>query len=324
GHIRTERELCCDDIAVSAGSGALTYARALAELESFRPAHFNTAIAANGGSLTYRIGRLLGQSPAASRTLSGPGVAMTAALLSATACALVAQSAATPKFEVASIKPSPPGEPPSMRVSPGGRLTVTNETLKYLVQFAYNVQDYQISGGPGWIDSAGYDILATPERAANPNPDNIGYFRRLLQGLLAERFRLTLQHTRQDLPEYALVVGPRGPKLKEREKWKDATDMRLSGGKGLMIGQQVTMGLVAQNLSARVGRPVEDATGLKGYYDFRLEWTPDETDGAPTPSDQTGPSLFTAIREQLGLKLESVKGPVEVLVIDHVERPTEN
>jgi uncharacterized protein (TIGR03435 family) len=99
-----------------------------------------------------------------------------------------------------------------------------------------------------------------------------------------------------------------------------------------MIGQQVTMALVAQNLSARVGRPVEDDTGLKGYYDFRLEWTPDESDSAPpgdsasapSPSDHAGPSIFTAIQEQLGLKLVPTKGPSEFLVIDHVERPTEN
>jgi len=219
-----------------------------------------------------------------------------------------------------------------MGVSPGGRFTATNETLKYFIQFAYNVQDYQISGGPGWIDSTGYDIVAPPERSANPNPDNIGYFRRMLQGLLEKRFKLTLQHTKKELPEYALVVSRGGSKLTEREKWKDATDMRLGGGKGRMIGQQVTMALVAQNLSARVGRPVEDDTGLKGYYDFRLEWTPDESDSAPpgdsasapSPSDHAGPSIFTAIQEQLGLKLVPTKGPSEFLVIDHVERPTEN
>jgi uncharacterized protein (TIGR03435 family) len=226
-----------------------------------------------------------------------------------------------PTFEVASIKPNQTGERPSMTASTGGMLRATNETLKYLIEWAYNVQDYQISGGPKWIDSAGYDIVAKPEHAYTPSQETIGYGRQLVQSLLEDRFKLTLRRTTKELPVYALVPGKDGPKLSGREKPANPTDARMSGGRGLMVGQRVMMWLLVQSLSSVVGRPVADETGLKQYYDFRLEWTPDEPTGA---LGDGRPSIFTALQEQLGLKLEARKGPVEVLVIDHVESPSEN
>ncbi|HEY3825200.1 MAG TPA: TIGR03435 family protein [Bryobacteraceae bacterium] len=235
-----------------------------------------------------------------------------------------------PAFEVASIKRNQTGERPRMTASTGGLMRATNETLKYLIEWAYNVQDYQISGGPKWIDSAGYDIVAKPEHAYTPSQETIGYGRQLVQSLLEDRFKLIIQHTKKELPVYALVAGKDGPKLTEREKPANPTDARMSGGRGLMVGQQVMMWVVVQSLSSVVGRPVADETGLKRYYDFRLEWIPYEPAGAPGDGgntlapDRSGPSIFTALQKQLGLKLEERKGPVEVLVIDNVESPSEN
>jgi uncharacterized protein (TIGR03435 family) len=233
-----------------------------------------------------------------------------------------AQSRPNPVYEVASIKPSQPGNRPSIRSASGsGRLNATNATMKALIGFAYNVRDYQISGGPNWLDSTGYDIVATPEHPVDPTPDNIDYFRQMMQSLLAQRFKLTVSRQTRELPVYALVVARDGPKLKEVEKWQKGADMRIRGGAGQMIAEKVTMPLLAQTLSNIAGRSVVDKTGLTGYYDFKLEWTPDEI-GQPSQGDR--PSLFTALQEQLGLKLDSQKGPVEILVVDHAEKASEN
>jgi uncharacterized protein (TIGR03435 family) len=242
-----------------------------------------------------------------------------------------AQEPNRPAFEIASIRPNSSGvRTGCCRVQPGGRLVATGATLKNLMQWAYGVQDYQISGGPTWLDSTGYDILAEPEHATNPTMDNRDYFGRMVQSLLADRFRLTLRRETKELPIYALVVAKNGAKLRALEKPQNATDTRLHGEKGQLIAEKVTMGLLAREvLSNALGRPVIDKTGLTAYYDFKLEWAPDE--GVPAPNgtreiggDRIGPTLFTAIQEQLGLKLESTKGPVEVLVIDHAEKPDAN
>ena len=169
GHIRTEREQCCDDVAVSVSGDVLTYARALAEMESARPAHFKAAMAANGGSLAHRIARLLGQSRPASPTLSGPGIMAAAMLLGITAFALFGQPAARPKFEVASIKPSQ--EQRFMMVRPlPGRLTAT-APVRLLMQNAYTVQPFQIVGGPAWINSERYADRGQSRRQRQPRPD---------------------------------------------------------------------------------------------------------------------------------------------------------
>ena len=144
----------------------------------------------------------------------------------------------------------------------------------------------------------------------------------MLQALLEERFQLTIRHELRDLPVYVLLVGTDGSKLKAGEKPDSPSDMRMSGGKGLMIGQGLPMAIVIESLSEILGRPVTDATALKGYYDFRLEWTLEESDAA-TPNNG-GPPVFTAVREQLGLKLEARKGPVDVLVIESAVPPSGN
>jgi len=238
-----------------------------------------------------------------------------------------AQSLPNPVYEVASIKPSQPGNRPSIRSASGsGKLNATSATLKALIEFAYNVQDYRISGGPNWLESTSYDIVAAPEHPVDPTPDNIDYFRQMLRNLLAERFKLTVGRQRRELPVYALVVAGDGPKLKEVEKWREGTGVRTRGGAGQLTAEKVTMTLLTQILSNISGRLVIDKTGLTGYYDFKLEWTPDEIGqpGQVVVEARDRPSLFTALQEQLGLKLEAQKGLVEVLVADHAEKASEN
>jgi uncharacterized protein (TIGR03435 family) len=143
---------------------------------------------------------------------------------------------------------------------------------------------------------------------------------------LADRFQLKLHRETKDEPVYALVVGKSGTKL-QQSSGNEASGFRgLRIGRGQFTGSVATLEMLTTALANQVGRPVLDRTGLNGSFNFKLEWIPDAAPGgdAPSPSDSTGPSLFTALQEQLGLKLESARGPVEILVIDHVERPGEN
>lgn len=234
-------------------------------------------------------------------------------------------------FEVASIKPNGSGDNRIMiRVLPGGRFTATGVTAKQLISQAYNLREFQISGGPGWIYSDRFDINAKaeglPERMA---PDQL---RPLLRSLLEERFSLKTHTENKDMPIYALMVGKSGPKLKANEG-SEAPMIRL--GRGQIDSKKTSMSMLAQHLAMQLGRKVVDKTDLPGEYDILLEWTPEPGQGSgpftgpPSPdalpaADSLGPTLFTALQEQLGLRLESQKGPVEVLVIDGVEKPSEN
>lgn len=222
-----------------------------------------------------------------------------------------------PVYDVISIKPNQSGGHPRIGAAPGGRLTATNVNLKLLIEYAYDLRGYQISGGPGWQESAGYDIVATVEHPVTPSLETRPYFQQLLQSLLADRFHLQVKLETKELPVYALTVGKDGPKLGGGEKPRDPAAMRMRGGPGQMIGERINTQILDEALSEVLGRPVVDKTGLTGFYDFKLEWTPDD-------SDTPGPSIFTAIQEQLGLKLEPQKAPVKVLVIESAEKASEN
>jgi uncharacterized protein (TIGR03435 family) len=357
GHIRTERELCCDDVAVSVTGDALTYASALAELESNRLTRFNAALAANGGSLADRIARLLGQSRPHVRTLPGPGLIASAILLVITALALFGQPSARPKFEVASIKPSP--QQGLMRLRPlPGRLTA-DASLRLLMQNAYTVQPYQIVGGAAWIGSERYELDAKTDSSASRAQMFL-----MLQSLLEDRFQLKIHRETRELAVYALLPARRGLKLpppKDGGCVQPAPDAPSDWVGGRMappaqgplpratcgvasvmlaapLGARIQGGKIAMPefirvLSMVLGRSVIDKTGFTGSFDLGLNFLPDEATPAmpPPPPDAAGappvsnnPSILTAIHEQLGLRLESTKGPVETLVIDHAERPTEN
>jgi uncharacterized protein (TIGR03435 family) len=260
-----------------------------------------------------------------------------------------------PSFEVASIKPNRSGDNHFFISFQPGRFTATGATTRFLIEDAYNVKDFQVSGGPSWINSERYDIDAKEEDSLVeelqklPPDQRAEQIRLRVQSLLADRFKLTLHRETKELPVYALVIAKNGPKLQEAKsgdtypKGMKGLDGRAHAGmmrmgRGQLTGQAIPLASLVHMLSQQLGRTVLDKTGLKGNYDFALQWTPDQsqpamlmgpeggkpgTDNAPPP-ESSGPSLFTAIQEQLGLKLESQKGPVEILVIDHVEKPSEN
>jgi uncharacterized protein (TIGR03435 family) len=222
-------------------------------------------------------------------------------------------------FEVASVKRLPPpvgGVRSSMNLSPG-RLTCSNVSLSKLIIQAYDVKNFQLSG-PDWLNSEIYDIAATMPPATSTDQVLL-----MLQSLLAERFQLKLHRETKEVPMYALVVGKSGSKLKEGEFGRSST----SAEPGQLTAQKIPMAKLADFLSNQLGNPVTDMTGMKGFFDFTLEWAPEARPGeaAATTDSVPGASIFAALQEQLGLKLETRKGPVEMLVIDHVEKiPIEN
>lgn len=142
----------------------------------------------------------------------------------------LALQAQTPTFEVASIKPSQTAGKPMMGAGRGGRVNATNVTLKYLILWAWDLRPYQISGGPPWLDSAAFDILATPEHPMDPSPENIEINFQMMRNLLADRFQLAVRMEQKELLRYALIHASNGPALKAVEKWQNPTDMRVRGG----------------------------------------------------------------------------------------------
>jgi uncharacterized protein (TIGR03435 family) len=220
----------------------------------------------------------------------------------------------TPAFDVATIKPSAPNDRGyTVYNDVGGGIKLENMTLKDLIAFAWDVRDFQISGGPGWINSTHYDISAKSQEV-----HGMMQLRPLVQPLLTERFQLVLHKGTKELSYYALVVGKNEAKLHASQA--SSPEMR-GGGKGELAARGIPLSMLAAQLADDLERPVLDQTGIAGNFNINLQWTPDN---AEQKSDPSRPSLFTAVQEQLGLKLESRKGPVEILVIDRAERPSEN
>ena len=214
-------------------------------------------------------------------------------------------------FEVASIKPTDPASGvQSGTASSVGRFEATG-TLKTFIWMAYGFQAFQVSGGPNWLNTDRFDISAKVAQSATPDER-----KRMLQALLAERFQLASHRETRELPVYALQVGRNGPKLQA------AIDEGMSAGRGSIKGNMQVSDLV-RHLSAILGRTVTDQTGLKGIYAVKLAWAPEGLT-AEAAADPAGPSIFTALQEQLGLRLEPSKDQVEIFVIDHAEKPSEN
>ncbi len=220
------------------------------------------------------------------------------------ACRLVAQAPAA--FDVASIKPyvsegNPGGEGSSTKALPGGRLSARNVTVRKLIRNSFGVDDFQILGAPGWIDSASYDIEAKTVGGVEITRDN---FPLLLQGLLENRFQLKFHRETQEMTEYALEVGKNGAKVKPHTD--DSTpSLSVNSRSGFVTLQaaKISMQDFAGTLRRQLGRTVVDKTGLKGDFDFEMKWSSDE---APEGS---GASIFTALKE-LGRGLVTKKGPV--------------
>jgi uncharacterized protein (TIGR03435 family) len=234
--------------------------------------------------------------------------------LAALTLAQPAESQKTTEFEVATVKPTATQDGSlSVNFPPGGRFTARNLTLKQLLQNAWSMQDYQIVGGPGWTTSAGFDIDA--KAGGDLSREQV---LRMLQTLLADRFHLASHRETRQLPVYALVVGKTGPRLLPADTGAGKPRTMM----GQLIVQKMSMTELANILALDLKRPVKDETSLIGDFAFTLEWTPGMKEPDNSPSSR--PSLFTAVQEQLGLKLESTKGSVDVLVIDNAEKPSEN
>jgi uncharacterized protein (TIGR03435 family) len=273
-----------------------------------------------------------------------------------------AQTPAPPdklSFEVASVKANKTGDNRMMfGGQPGGGLTATNMPVRELITFAYQLQEFQLIGAPDWINTERFDIVAkaSVDGSAAPAPGPPGppgtEMRARMRSLLEERFKLAAHRDTRPLPVYALVLARPDGKLGAglRPSTADCEAMRGRGagqGRPPAPGERPPCGMMMrpggitsggtplsqllQPLSVFTRRTVVDRTGLKGNFDVDLTWMPDQMPAGPPPPgvqlppiDPNGPSIFTALQEQLGLKLESQTGPVDVLVIDHVERPTEN
>jgi len=284
---------------------------------------------------------------AGTAALAGP---VAIGLMNAPPSLAQSQPSAPLAFDAASVKPSKSGDPraPSM-ILPGGRFAATNNTLRALILNAYGIfaSPYLLSGGPSWIDSERYDVDAKAEASAIPAdaPSTVLWekTRLMLRRMLAERFKLSIRRETREMPVYELVVGKNGPKLKKADRDCDASAIACRGFSGnprQLSGLAVDMSDLALVLSSNSDRPVLDKTGVQGVFDIKLQWNPfadsvqpaeglqrspqAEAREGPAPDPGSLPTLFTALEQQLGLRLESRKGPVETYVIDHVERPSEN
>jgi uncharacterized protein (TIGR03435 family) len=245
-----------------------------------------------------------------------------------------AQNKTKPAFEAASIKLDANLEGADVDSSPG--LLRAQMTLRRYIAYAYNVRPYQVIGGLPWMDSAHYAIVAKLENprgaspgAATPRQESDSeesQIRVALQQLLADRFQLKFHRESKDLPGYALTVAKGGLKIKEVPSGDGSdTSSHGNGTTRKLSATRVNMPAFAAYLARQLGRPVADQTLVAGYYTFTLEWTPDELKTIAASDQQQLPSLFTALQEQLGLKLESQHAaPVEILTIISAERPSEN
>jgi uncharacterized protein (TIGR03435 family) len=268
-------------------------------------------------------------------------------------CAAAAQQTAPGDrplaFEAASIKANTSGDwRKSIGPAPGGRFLAANNTLRDLIPFAYGIPQatagFRIVGGPKWIDEDRFDVTARVDGTWTPQQMS-----EMLRTLLADRFRLAAHHETRDLPIYILVAAPGGVRLRRSEVDQAACEARRAAiqrrepvppsppgarpicgtgrsAPGMITAVGWSMDALTSALGPFVSRVVTDRTGRAGLFDFELKWTPDTMpqqppDGPPLNIDPNGPSIFTALQEQLGLKLESARGPVDVVVIDGVQHP---
>jgi uncharacterized protein (TIGR03435 family) len=235
-----------------------------------------------------------------------------------------------PAFEVASVKPaSPESRSIALSTYPGGRITVSLYTLRMLIEEALDVQSFQVSGGPRWINEDRYDIVAKPPASSKASKANPPYpkappndeQRQMLQTLLVDRFQLKFHRATKEGPVYLLVKGSKELKLQDAKNADDYPWAGSIGGAGIsgdgLAGVNISMPLLATRLSWYLRRPVLDRTGLKGSYDFKFEYASDE------PNRDVISSIFASV-QGIGLKLEAAKGPVETIVIDHAEKPSAN
>lgn len=227
---------------------------------------------------------------------------------------VAAAEAQTLQFEVASIKPNNSGDSGSSMTTNDGEVIVRNNTLRQLIQNAFDVRSFSLSG-PDWLTSVRFDITAKlPRKATFPEQ------RLMMQALLIERFGLAVHHETKTIQGYALMAAKNGPKIQPLE---GDGGHSTNSSRGKIVAERMTMAQLADTISRQLQQPVSDMTGLKGVFTFTLTYTPDT--GEEKAAGEAGPSVYTALHEQLGLRLEARKIPVDTVVVDHVERtPTEN
>ncbi|HEV2577307.1 MAG TPA: TIGR03435 family protein [Acidobacteriaceae bacterium] len=233
-----------------------------------------------------------------------------------------------PGYEVATIKPSPPDEQGRGFTLQGRHLVARNFTVEGLITLAYNLNSKQVTGGPEWLNTDRFDLDVLPDHEGLPS---LGQARGIVRKLLADRFALKFHEDTKELSVYVLSVAKGGPKFT-----KSASDPTsppgLGGPPGRMMVRNASMAEFAQVMQGTLDRPVVDQTGLKDRYDFQFRWTPDESQyGGRIPPPNSGdnaadapPPLFTAIQEQIGLKLDAMKAPAKVMVIESVQKPSAN
>jgi uncharacterized protein (TIGR03435 family) len=226
------------------------------------------------------------------------------------------------RFEVASIHPhqSAGDDPSNRQVLPGGRFVATATTVRTLIRIAFGTDDNRISGAPSWTDNETFDINATTvNRTEVTTPQQ---FQQLILSLLEDRFQLKFHREQKEARVYWLELekpGKLGPGLKpSAPDTQPNMSTNSTGSRAAMKISNMSMADIAAGLRRQAGRPVEDHTGLKGNFDFQIEWAPEET------QDSADPSLFTVLKEQLGLKLQSAKGITEFVIIDQISQPSAN
>jgi uncharacterized protein (TIGR03435 family) len=335
-----ERERACDEQVLSRTGDPETYAEGiLAVCRFYLRSPLLSASGITGSNLRKRIETIVANPDVHSLDLRRKLVLALAGAATVTipfaigvvsSPATLAQSPAAGGkrlgFEVASIKASKPGGNGSTLLTDrAGGFTTENATLRTIIAFAFGVRGFEMSGGPSWLDSDRFDIVAKPEARSTP-----AQVPQMVQSLLADRFQLKFHRETKEMRVLALVAGKNGPKLKPTKPEDDAArpNRGFQGGSGELTALGADMAALATRLSAIVGLPVIDRTALTGRFDFKLQWTPDspvqmKSPDEPVAASEHGPSIFTAV-QQLGLKLESQKRPVDIIVIDSVEKPSSN
>ncbi len=238
---------------------------------------------------------------------------------------------AHPKFDVVTIKPSDPNRPGKLFTVQGRHILTINTNMNDLVTFAYGLHPKEIVDAPDWFGSDKFDIDGVPDVEGQPSSQQL---KELIQNALTERFKLKFHHDQRELSVYALTVAKGGPKMTVTNATPSAARNFMFGGLGkLRVGNMSMRDFCDGMQGAVMDKPVVDQTGLTGRYDFNLNWTPDQSQfgamGAKVPppnldDPNAPPSLYTALQEQLGLKMDATKAKADVIVIDHVEKPSAN
>ncbi|QOY87389.1 M56 family metallopeptidase [Paludibaculum fermentans] len=350
-----ERERACDEAVLQSGRDPQAYAEAILVVCRFCLAAPAACVAGvTNADIRHRVERIMSNTigeglnlarramltATAAVTLLAPIVIGLLTAPHSRAQLLAADASILPAFSFATIKPSGPETRLKVDFGPGGRLVISHATLRFLMKIAYDVGDNQILGGPKWLESRRFDLEAKPVPALGGDPRNMTederramheQVRLRLQRLLSDRFHLRVRTEAKEMPIFALVAAKSGAKLRESQS---AGQPEMKSGHGQYTGMRVSLEQFARFLSeGQTGRPVVDMTDLKGVFDIHLQWSPDPgqslsaldaTNATPPPADSGGVTIFTALQQQLGLKLEGRKSPSDCLFVVSADLPSEN